>query len=184
MAVDWCSVGVIMKIFFAAVVCFVCVISHGATVAFPDFNQDQFWTTNNKVSLKLSGQTNFPPGPTYVFNGKVAFTSNVFFNVTSYSTNSATSTTTIDLAKDYRGFSTNNNTGFTNLASIEAAGTNIQTVNLFITNSSGAAKTIAMGPAFQNMNPSDGNILYVTNLGHLLVFYYPPLGTNFYFKSR
>jgi hypothetical protein len=172
-----------MKIVFAAIVFFVCVVSHAATPAFTDFNQDQFWTTNNKVSLKPSGVTNFPAGPTYVFNGKTTFTSNVFFNVTSYSTNSATSTTTIDLAKDYRAFSTNNNTGFTNLASIEAAGTNIQTVNLFITNSSGSVKTVAMGPNFQNMN-SDGNILYLTNLGHLLVFYYPPLGTNFYWKSR
>ena len=116
--------------------------------------------------------------------GNLTVVSNVFFNTTSYSTNSAASETTIDLLKSYRAFATNNNTAFSALANIEAARTNIQTVNIFITNSSAAAKTITMSAAFQNMNASEGNTLYVTNLGHLLVFYYPGLGTNFYFKSR
>ncbi len=138
---------------------------------------------NGAGLTNLQGLTN-PITVNITFAGKATFTSNVFFNVTSYSTNSAASTTTIDLAKDYRAFSTNNNTGFTNLASIEAAGTNMQSVNLFITNTSGSTKTIAMGPNFQNMNAIDGNILYLTNLGHLLVFYYPALGTNYYYKSR
>lgn len=118
------------------------------------------------------------------FQGKTTFNSNVFLTTVSYSTNAAASEGVIDLSKNYRAFSTNNNTSFTGLAGIEAARTNIQTVNIFITNSSAAAKTITMAAAFQNMNASEGNTLYVTNVGHLLVFFYQGFGTNFYFKSR
>lgn len=117
-------------------------------------------------------------------SGKATFVSNVFFNVTSYSTNSAASETTIDLSKSYRAFATNNNTAFSALAGIETERTNVQSCNLFITNSSASAKTITMSAAFQNMNASEGNTLYNTNVGHLLVFFYPGFGTNFYFKSR
>lgn len=136
-----------------------------------------------------SGLTNLNlnSGPTpapVVYNGKFTFVSNVFFNVTSYSTNSAASETTIDMSKSYRAFATNNNTAFSALAGLETERTNVQTCNIFITNSSAAAKTITMAAAFQNMNASDGNTLYVTNVGHLLVFFYPGFGTNFYFKSR
>lgn len=132
------------------------------------------------------GLTNLQVGEGDIFNfyGKSQFHSNVFFTVASWSTNSAESETTIDLSKNARAYSTNNNTAYSALAGIEAARTNLQAVNIFITNSSAAAKTITMTAAFQNMNASEGNTLYVTNVGHLLVWYYPGFGTNFYFKSR
>lgn len=133
------------------------------------------------TNLNLGSFTNQAP---VTFNGRVTLVSNVFLNVTSYSTNSAASETTIDLSKNYRAFATNNNTAFSALEGIESFGTNFQSVNLFITNSSGSVKTITMSAAFQNVNAIEGNTLNVTNLGHLLVFYYPGLGTNFYFKSR
>lgn len=133
------------------------------------------------TNLNLGSFTNQAP---VTFNGRVTLVSNVFFNVVSYSTNSAASETTIDLSKSYRAFSTNNNTAFSALAGIESAQTNVQSCNIFITNSSASAKTITMAASFQNMNAIEGNTLSVTNVGHLLVFYYPGFGTNFYFKSR
>lgn len=123
-------------------------------------------------------------GDTFNFFGKSSFHSNVTFTTTSYSTNAADSETVIDFRKNYRAFATNNNTAFSALAGIDASGTNFQSVNIFGTNTSGATKTITMSAAFQNMNASQGNTLYWTNVAHLLVFLYPGFGSNFYYNSR
>lgn len=123
-------------------------------------------------------------GDTFNFFGKSQFHSNVFVNTILSSTNAADSETVIDLRKNYRGFSTNNNTAFSAVAGIDSSGTNFQSVNVFETNTSGSTKTITMSASFQNMNAGDGNTLFVTNVGHLLVFLYPGFGTNFYFNSR
>lgn len=120
-----------------------------------------------------------------VFNGKVALTSNLYLLRAFYPTNSGECGGAIDMLKTYAAAKTNNNFAITGLSGLEVGATNIQTVNRFWTNSAASAFTIAMDANFQNMNASEGNTLYVTNVGHLLAFVYPgELGTNFYFKSR
>ncbi len=101
-----------------------------------------------------------------------------------WATNPANSQTTISLDKPFTAFATNANLAFSGLGSVEGVATNMQSTTVFITNSAAAAITVTMSAAFQNMNASEGNTLFVTNLGHMLVFLYPRLGTNFYFKSR
>jgi hypothetical protein len=101
-----------------------------------------------------------------------------------WNTNSATSGDTVNLLLPYAAFSTNNNVSYAGLINKDPGGTNFQSSTVFITNSSGATKTVAMNAAFQNMNASEGNTLYLTNFGQLLVFLYPGFGTNFYWKSR
>ncbi len=99
-------------------------------------------------------------------------------------TNAADSQITINMAKPYSAFATNAALAFSGLSGLDTTGTNFQQATVFITNSTAAAIIVTMSAAFQNMNASDGNTLFVTNVGHLLVFSYPRLGTNFYFKSR
>jgi hypothetical protein len=133
---------------------------------------------------QVTGTPSYPAGPTYVFSGKVTMISNVVVNVIDYTTNSHPSSGNINLAKSFAAFATNNNTTFSGLANKDVGATNAQVVSLFITNSSAAAKTVVMDASFQRMGSADGNTLYVTNVGQLLVFHYPGFGTNFYFKSR
>ena len=125
---------------------------------------------------------------TSVFNGKVSIASNLYLTTVSFRTNSHPSESVISLTNSWPFLATNNNTFFDNLAGIEVGSTNVQTVMLTLTNTSAAAKTITMHARFQNMNASEGNTLYLTNYGQLLVFLYPYGGTvgptNFYFKSR
>jgi hypothetical protein len=139
---------------------------------------------NGAGLTNLASATNYPAGPTYVYNSKVTFISNVVFNVIDYTTNSHPSSGNIDLAKSFAAFATNNNTTFSGLANKNAGATNVQLTSLFITNSSAAAKTVVMDASFQRMGSTEGNTLYVTNVGQLLVFHYPGFGTNYYFKSR
>lgn len=137
---------------------------------------------NGAGLTNLASNTNITQNITY--NGKITFTSNVTFRVVDFITNSHPSTTVISLTNSYGAFATNNNIAFSGLAGKSDGATNVQTVSIFITNSSAAVKTIAMDAQFQNMDALEGNTLYFTNVGHLLVFHYPGLGTNFYFKSR
>jgi hypothetical protein len=138
----------------------------------------------NGYGLTNLAAADFPAGPTYVYQGKVTFVSNVVFNVIDYTTNSHPSSGNIDLSKSFAAFATNNNTTFSGLANKNAGATNVQLTSLFITNSSASAKTITMDASFQRMGSLEGNTLYVTNIGQLLVFHYPGFGTNYYFRSR
>jgi hypothetical protein len=157
--------------------------SGGQLTAIGGFSLDGILTGNGAGLTNLSS-ADFPAGPTYIYQGKVTFISNVVFNVIDYTTNSHPSSGNIDLAKSFAAFATNNNTTFSGLANKNAGATNVQLTSLFITNSSAAAKTVVMDASFQRMGSADGNTLYVTNVGQLLVFHYPGLGTNYYFKSR
>ncbi len=110
--------------------------------------------------------------------------SNAYFTTIHLRTNSHPSESVISLTNSFAAFATNNNTFFDNLAGISTARTNMQSVMVTMTNSSAAVKTITMNARFQNMNAADGNTLFLTNVGQLLVYFYPGFGTNFYFKSR
>ena len=51
------SLGLIMKtlrILFAPLVFFACMVAHGATTAFTDFNPNQFGTNNFKIVVKTN----------------------------------------------------------------------------------------------------------------------------------
>lgn len=64
--------------------------------------------------------------------------------------------------------------------------TNLQDAMLTWTNLAGSAnvKTLTLHASFQNMNPSQGNTLYCTNLGKLYVQRSLYEGTNFWWISR
>lgn len=150
-----------------------CVPVRAATPAFSDFNQDQFYTTNNKVSLKPSGVTNFPAGPTYVFNGKVSFTSNVFVNSLNFSTNPVSLGTTLNLNGGYQDSSTNNNVLYTGFTFLTGTGsTNIAWTSVLITNTSGSLKTIGFLGCIGDTN------IWITNQSAFTVLRYPGRGTN------
>jgi len=99
-----------------------------------------------------------------------------------YTTN-AGSTTSIDFTPG-KGFFiiTNNNLSYSGRINYDATRFN-QAIYSY-SNSSAAAKTITMAPTFANMRPSEGNTLYLTNVGQLLVWEVNGLGSNFYWMSR
>ena len=105
----------------------------------------------------------------------------------SYPTNEM-SLSTINFAKTYSAAKTNATFAITGVTGINVGATNFNATSCFITNNSAGPRivtTILMDGTFQNMNFTEGNTLYLTNLGHLVVFYYPGLtSTNFYWKSR
>jgi hypothetical protein len=157
--------------------------SGGQLTAIGGFSLDGILSGNGAGLTNLSS-ADFPAGPTYIYQGKVTFNSNVVVQVIDYTTNSHPSSGNIDLAKSFAAFATNNNTTFSGLANKNVGATNAQLVSLFITNTAGAARSIIMDASFQRMGSTDGNTLWHTNVGQLLVFHYPGFGTNFYFKSR
>lgn len=161
-----------IPILFFVVVAF-CVPVRGATPAFSDFNQDQFWTTNNKVSLKPSGVTNFPAGPTYVFNGKVSFTSNVFVNSLNFSSNAASAGLVLNLNGGYQALVTNNNVLYSGFSFLTGTGnTNIAWTSTVVTNTSGSLKTIGFLGCIGDTN------VFVTNQSWFTIVKYPGMGTN------
>ncbi len=140
--------------------------------------------TNLGASQPINFVSNVTFSSSVVFNGKVTLNSNVTVRALDFITNSHPSSTTISLTNSWGAFATNNNTFFDNLAGIDAPMTNMQCVMVNITNSSSSVKTITMNARFQNLDALEGNTLFFTNFAQLLVFHYPRLGTNFYFKSR
>jgi hypothetical protein len=157
--------------------------SGGQLTAIGGFSLDGILSGNGAGLTNLSS-ADFPAGPTYIYQGKVTFNSNVVVQVIDYTTNSHPSSGNIDLAKSFAAFATNNNTTFSGLANKNAGATNVQIMSLFITNTAAAARSIIMDASFQRMGSTDGNTLWHTNVGQLLVFHYPGFGTNYYFKSR
>jgi len=140
--------------------------------------------TNLGANQPIIINTNVTINNTLVVSGKATFTSNVVFRVIDFYTNSHPSSGNISLTNSWGAFATNNNTTFDNLAGIDSAATNVQSVMVNITNSSAGAKTIVMNARFQNLKPEQSNTLFVTNFAQLLVFLYPGMGTNYYFQSR
>lgn len=118
-------------------------------------------------------------------SGKATFNNNVFFLTTETMTNAAP-TGYVDFGKDSFTLATNNNVSFAAAQNWSTSNMNDTIINF--TNNGATPKTafsITMHGTYQNMKAEEGNTLYCTNVGQLLVWgQQGQTGTNFYWKSR
>ncbi len=138
-------------------------------------------------TFDINGHTNLNGADPNTFANSTLALSTVYASTVRFATNQA-SDFQIDFDKKRSLLATNNAVTFSSCLNVPSGTltTNVASCMVTLTNTAGSAnpKLITMATPFQNMNASQGNTIYITNLLKIVVSWQLGEGTNFWWVGR